>query len=84
MLAVCDCNVFENDLLSKLDQAETVPHTNVMQSTRVENGLKTLRRGGPGVGETVEKRKGVDIVHWMTTTIGTINSMNDSDAVIEQ
>ena len=67
-------------LLSKLDQAETVPHTNVMQSTRVENGLKTLRGVVQALAKQSRKASGVDIVHWMTTTIGTINSMNDSDA----
>ena len=67
-------------LLSKLDQAETVPHTNVMQSTRVENGLKTLRGVVQALAKQSRKASGVDIVHWMTTTIGTIKSMNDSDA----
>jgi hypothetical protein len=51
-----------------------------MQSTRVENGLKTLRGVVQALAKQSRKASGVDIVHWMTTTIGTINSMNDSDA----
>jgi len=65
-------------LFSKLDEAETVPHTNVMQSTRVENALKTLRGVVQALAKQSRKASGVDIVHWMTI-VGTTNSANDND-----
>ena len=65
-------------LLCKLDQAEMVPHTNVIQSTRVENGLKTLRGVVRALAKQSRKASGVDIVHWMTA-VGTTNSTNDTD-----
>jgi len=65
-------------LFSKLDQAETVPHTNVMQSTRVENALKTLRGVVRALAKQSRKASGVDIVHWMTT-VGNTNSVSDND-----